>query len=88
VSGAGDGRLRVNLNAFQMNVEDFQLPAGYADPVTNIINYLTRNFAGLENYGLEAEVTWAPAGRCCDRSKRKSARCGPSPLMRRSPSEP
>jgi len=58
-----DGRLRVNLNAFQMDVEDFQLPAGYADPVTNVINYLTRNFAGLENYGLEAEVTWAPTER-------------------------
>jgi len=58
-----DGRLRVNLNAFQMNVEDFQLPAGYADPVTNVINYLTRNFAGLENQGFEAEVTWAPTDR-------------------------
>jgi iron complex outermembrane recepter protein len=54
------GQLRVNLNAFYMDVEDFQLPAGYADPLTNIINYLTRNFADLENYGLEAEVTWAP----------------------------
>jgi iron complex outermembrane recepter protein len=58
-----DGRLRVNLNAFQMDVEDFQLPAGYADPVTNIINYLTRNFAGLQDRGLEAEVTWAPTDR-------------------------
>jgi len=55
-----DGRLRVNLNAFFMDVKDFQLPAGYADPQTNIINYLTRNFADLENYGLEAEVSWAP----------------------------
>jgi iron complex outermembrane receptor protein len=55
-----DRRLRVNLNAFFMDVQDFQLPAGYADPVTNVINYLTRNFAGLEDYGLEAEVAWAP----------------------------
>jgi iron complex outermembrane receptor protein len=55
-----DGRLRVNLNAFFMDVKDFQLPAGYADPLTNIINYLTRNFADMENYGLEAEVSWAP----------------------------
>lgn len=54
-----DGRLRVNLNAFFMDVKDFQLPAGYADPQTNIINYLTRNFADMENYGLEAEVSWA-----------------------------
>ncbi|MCP5360279.1 MAG: TonB-dependent receptor, partial [Sinobacteraceae bacterium] len=56
-------RLRVNANAFMMEVEQFQLPAGYADPVTNVINYLTRNFAGLENYGLELEVTWAPTDR-------------------------
>ncbi len=54
-----DGRLRVNLNAFFMDVKDFQLPAGYADPLTNIINYLTRNFADMENYGLEAEISWA-----------------------------
>jgi iron complex outermembrane receptor protein len=54
-----DGQLRVNLNAFYMDVKDFQLPAGYADPQTNIINYLTRNFADMENYGLEAEVSWA-----------------------------
>lgn len=54
-----DGRLRVNLNAFFMDVKDFQLPAGYADPQTNIINYLTRNFADMENYGLEAEISWA-----------------------------
>ena len=54
-----DGQLRVNVNAFFMDVADFQLPAGYADPATNIINYLTRNFADLENYGFEAEVSWA-----------------------------
>jgi iron complex outermembrane receptor protein len=54
-----DGQLRINVNAFYMDVADFQLPAGYADPLTNIINYLTRNFADLENYGFEAEVNWA-----------------------------
>ena len=55
-----DRHLRVNLTGFYYNDRDFQLPAGYLDPVTSTILYLTRNFADLRNYGLEGEVTVIP----------------------------
>lgn len=55
-----DNRLRVNLTGFYYNVTDFQLPAGFADIATNTIVFITRNFADLENYGLEAEVSVVP----------------------------
>ncbi len=52
--------LRVNLTGFSYVDRDFQLPAGYLDPVTNTILYLTRNFADLKNYGLEGEINVVP----------------------------
>ncbi len=55
-----DRHLRVNLTGFSFVDRDFQLPAGYLDPVTSTILYLTRNFADLKNYGLEGEVTVIP----------------------------
>jgi iron complex outermembrane receptor protein len=58
-----DGRLRVNLTGFYYNVTDYQLPAGFLDPSTNTIVFVTRNFADLENYGLESEITWVPIDR-------------------------
>jgi len=55
-----DGRVRVNLTGFYYLVTDYQLPAGFLDPSTNTIVFITRNFADLENYGLESEITWVP----------------------------
>ncbi|MES2056538.1 MAG: TonB-dependent receptor [Pseudomonadota bacterium] len=55
-----DHHLRVNLTGFSFVDRDFQLPAGYLDPITSTITYLTRNFADLKNYGLEGEVTVIP----------------------------
>jgi iron complex outermembrane receptor protein len=52
-----DKRLRVNLTGFYFDDKKFQLPAGYVDPVTNSVIYLTRNFADLENYGVELETS-------------------------------
>lgn len=53
-------RLRVNLTGFQFTARDFQLPAGYLDPITNTILYLTRNFADLHNRGIEGDITAIP----------------------------
>ena len=58
-----DHRLRVNLTGFYFKVSDFQLPAGYFDPTTNTIVFITRNFADLQNYGLEWETTFVPVDR-------------------------
>jgi len=52
-----DGRLRFNLTGFYSDVEDFQLPSAFVGPTG--ITFITRNFAGLENKGVEAELVWA-----------------------------
>jgi iron complex outermembrane receptor protein len=54
-----DNRLRVNLTAFQADVDDFQIPSAFNTPAGQII-FITRNFAGLDNTGLEAEIIAAP----------------------------
>jgi iron complex outermembrane receptor protein len=53
-----DNRLRTNLAAFYSDVTDFQLPAGFNGP-TGIV-FITQNFADLEVYGLEADITYSP----------------------------
>jgi iron complex outermembrane recepter protein len=55
-----DRRLRVNLTAFHMDVEDLQTPSALVAP-SGAITFLTRNFADYRNRGLEAEITVAPA---------------------------
>jgi iron complex outermembrane receptor protein len=55
-----DRRLRVNLNAFYMIDQDFQGAAAFVDPVTNVPTFVTRNFADMKNYGLEAEISAIP----------------------------
>ncbi len=50
-------RLRANLTGFYLDDKAFQLPAGYADPISKSVIYITRNFADLENYGLELETS-------------------------------
>ncbi|MDX2142985.1 MAG: TonB-dependent receptor [Rhodospirillaceae bacterium] len=54
-----DNTLRFNVNAFYMDVTDFQLPASFVRP-NGTVAFITRNFADLQNYGVETEVTWVP----------------------------
>ncbi len=51
--------LRMNLTAFRYEVEDFQLPSAFVQ-ANGAITFITRNFAGLENRGLEAEFLYQP----------------------------
>ncbi len=53
-------KLRVNLTAFRLDVEDLQTPAGFVNPATGAITFITRNFADLDNEGVEAELIWQP----------------------------
>jgi iron complex outermembrane receptor protein len=54
-----DRRLRVNLTAFHMDVQDLQTPSALVAP-NGTITFLTRNFADYRNRGFEAEVTAMP----------------------------
>jgi len=51
-----DKRLRVNVTGFYSDVSDFQLPSAF-QRADGSLAFLTRNFADLENYGIEAEIT-------------------------------
>ena len=51
------GRLRFNATVFRTDVTDFQLPSAVYDPVTGAPTFNTRNYASLENQGLEVELT-------------------------------
>ena len=55
-----DNRLRLNVTVFRTDVTDFQLPSAVYDPVTNAPTFSTRNYASLENQGLEVELTAVP----------------------------
>ena len=53
-----NNRLRLNVTAFSSDVTDFQLPSAvYRDDGTPI--FTTRNYASLENQGVEVELTAA-----------------------------
>lgn len=54
-----DNRLRVNLTAFYTDVTDFQVPTAFT-PITGQIQFITKNFAGLRNKGLELEIVANP----------------------------
>lgn len=54
-----DNRLRINLTAFYLDVSDFQVPSAFVRP-NGSIAFITRNFADLENKGIELEVTAVP----------------------------
>jgi iron complex outermembrane receptor protein len=54
-----DRKLRLNLTAFLLDVQDLQTPAAFIAP-SGAISFITRNFAGLENKGLEAEIIYSP----------------------------
>ncbi len=53
------GRLRLNATVFFSDVTDFQLPSAVYDPVTGAPTFSTRNYASLENQGVEVEITAA-----------------------------
>jgi iron complex outermembrane receptor protein len=54
-----DRTLRLNLTGFVLDVEDLQTPAGFVAP-SGAISFITRNFAGMKNSGVEAELIYAP----------------------------
>ena len=54
-----DRRLRLNLTAFFMEAEDFQVPSAFTR-ANGSIAFITQNFADLENNGLELDLTLAP----------------------------
>ena len=51
--------VRLNVTAFYMDVEDFQVPSAFVRD-NGTVAFITRNFADLENQGLEIDATWAP----------------------------
>ena len=54
-----DRRLRLNLTAFFMEAEDFQVPSAFTR-ANGSIAFITQNFADLENNGVELDLTLAP----------------------------
>lgn len=54
-----DGQLRANVTVFYMDVSDFQVPTAF-QPLTGQPQFITRNFADLENKGIEAEFIATP----------------------------
>jgi iron complex outermembrane receptor protein len=54
-----DNRLRANITAFYLDVSDFQLPTAF-QPISGQVQFITRNFAGLKNKGIEMELIAQP----------------------------
>ena len=54
-----DRRLRVNLNAYWLDVKDLQTPSGFAR-LNGSIGFITSNFADYRNKGIELEINAAP----------------------------
>ncbi len=54
-----DGRMRANLTAFYLDVSDFQVPTAF-QPISGQVQFITKNFADLENKGIEAEFVFVP----------------------------
>ncbi|MDH4022655.1 MAG: TonB-dependent receptor, partial [Gammaproteobacteria bacterium] len=54
-----ENRLRVNVTAFYADVGDFQLPTA-SETTSGAIQFITKNFADLENKGVELEVIAQP----------------------------
>ncbi|MEM1230225.1 MAG: TonB-dependent receptor [Pseudomonadota bacterium] len=51
--------VRLNVTAFYTDVQDFQVPSAFVRD-NGTVAFITRNFADLENQGLEIDATWAP----------------------------
>jgi iron complex outermembrane receptor protein len=54
-----DGTLRLNVTAFYLDVSDFQLPTAF-EGSSGEVTFITKNFAGLENKGIEVELAATP----------------------------
>lgn len=54
-----DNRLRANVTAFYTDVSDFQIPSAFLAQ-TGQVQFITRNFADLENKGVEFELVANP----------------------------
>jgi len=54
-----DRKLRFNVTAFVTDVQDLQTPSAFVAP-NGAISFITRNFAGLDNKGLEVELIASP----------------------------
>lgn len=54
-----DDTVRFNATAFYMDVEDLQTPSAFVGE-GGAITFITRNFADLENKGIELDLTYAP----------------------------
>lgn len=54
-----DRRVRVNLTAFYLDVQDLQTPSALVRP-NGSIAFITRNFADYRNQGIEAELLFVP----------------------------
>ena len=54
-----DNRLRANVTAFFTDVSDFQIPSAFLAQ-TGQVQFITRNFADLENKGIEFELVANP----------------------------
>jgi iron complex outermembrane receptor protein len=55
-----DRRLRANATLFAVDVEDFQIPAAFVNPLTGALTFISGNFAGLRNRGVELELQAVP----------------------------
>ena len=53
-----DNRVTLNATGFFLDVEDFQIPSAF-DSATGI-EFITGNFAGLENFGVELDLSVQP----------------------------
>ncbi len=53
-------KLRFNLTAFVQDTADLQTPSAFVNPANGAISFITRNFAGLDNKGVEAEIIYSP----------------------------
>lgn len=54
-----ENQLRLNLTAFFTEVSDFQLPTAF-ETTSGAIQFITKNFADLENKGVEIEIVAIP----------------------------
>ena len=54
-----DRKLRVNVTAFLTDVKDLQTPSAFVAP-SGAISFITRNFAGFDNKGVEVELIASP----------------------------
>mgnify|MGYP000863916976 CR=1 FL=1 len=54
-----NGAMRLNGTLFRSDVQDLQTPSAFVRP-NGTLTFITRNFAGLRNQGLELEVAATP----------------------------